>query len=138
MDISLIVTLVKRLGMAFLAFVILWHVAQHAGQRRGRAIVHVSQPDVMVDVDDRSFHVGSLTESPVVCDLEPGPHRAEVWRNGRMVGEQRFAVEAGQDIVVYPITVGAVASGPDRSADRAIDADLAVRTPRPSSDPTRD
>ncbi len=132
MDISLIATLIKRLAAVCLASVVVWHVAQHAGRKQGRAIVHVSQPDVMVEVDDRTFHVGSLKHSPVICDLDPGPHRAEGWRNGRLIGERRFEVEAGREVVVRPSAIAESAA-----AREPIRSDLAVRTNSPEPARTR-
>ena len=102
MDISLIATLARRLGAVCLALVIFWLVARHAGPQRGTAIVHVLQPNVVVAVDDRSYPVESIAQSPVVCDLEPGPHLVKVRQAGLLLGEEEFTIEAGQEVVLCP------------------------------------
>jgi len=102
MVISMIATLLKRLGAVCLAFVIFWHVTHASAPRRSRAIVHVSQPGVMVIVDHANYRIRSIAESPVICELEPGDHRAQVWRDGVMVGEEHFTVEPGKDLVLPP------------------------------------
>ena len=96
MDISLIATLARRLGAVCLALVIFWLVARHAGPQRGTAIVHVLQPNVVVAVDDRSYLVESIAQSPVVCDLEPGPHRGEGAVRRGVAGRGRVHRRGGQ------------------------------------------
>jgi hypothetical protein len=137
MIISLIATLTKRLGAVCLSFVILWHVTHHAGPRGSRAIVHVTQPDVTVEVDEQRYHVGSIMESPLVFELEPGRHVAEVWRDGELLGGESFTVEAGEEVVVSPdarqvgVAAGSQVSQPAQQANRA---GLAVESPQPKPD----
>jgi hypothetical protein len=138
MDISMIATLLKRAVAVCLAFVIFWHVTPHAAPRRGKAIVHLSQPDVLVFVDHVEYHVRSVADSPIVCDLEPGDHRLQVWRHGALLDEERFVVESGKDVVVSALahadvaTENATASRRPESAAEAIrPAGLAARIPQP-------
>src|SRR6516164_11683346 len=100
MDISLIATLLKRLGAVCLAFVIFWHITHHVPPRRGKAIVHVSQADVVLIVDQSNYRVPTSAESPIVCYLEPGKHKAQVWRHGVLLGEEHFTVEPGRERVI--------------------------------------
>jgi hypothetical protein len=123
MDISLIATLLKRLGAVCLAFVIFWHVTHHAPPRRGKAIVHVSQGDVVVIVDQLNYRVPTSSESPIVCYLEPGPHKAQVWRHGRLLGETHFAVGPGEDRVIPAF------DRPDADTDAANDRPVAAAEP---------
>jgi hypothetical protein len=110
MSTRLIVISAKYLAAACLALVVFWQVAQHAGPRRGTAIVHVSQPDTIVIIDDQRYRVESLTDSPVVCELEPGIHVAQVRRDGRVLGSESFKVESGTDVVIYPFSRPALAT----------------------------
>jgi hypothetical protein len=139
MNISLIATLMKRLGAVCLAFVILWHVAQHAGPRRGKAIVHVTRPDVVVVVDHFEHPIESIAQSPVVCDLEPGDHVAQIKHHDMLLDEQTFTIEPGQEAIVclsdhkpahsdIAEARPAPAAKPIRSAGLAID----TRRPRPN------
>lgn len=120
MNISLVATLAKRLGAVCFLLIVLWHAGRHAGLWRGRAIVHVAEPEVTVNIGARQYRVVSMRESPLVCELEPGVHMAEVWRRGKLVGQETFVVESGKDVVVYPLSrrTGAVAGGPTRPAQR--------------------
>lgn len=100
---SLIATLVKRLGAFCLVFVIAWHVTHHAGPRQGKAIVQVSRTDhVVVSVDNRLYRIDSGAQVPLVCRLDPGEHYAQVWQWGKMRGEVHFRVEPGREIVIPP------------------------------------
>jgi hypothetical protein len=139
MDISLIATLMKRLGVICFALVMFWHVAHPGGPRRGRAIVHVSRPDVVVVVDHRDYRVESVAQSPVVCDLEPGEHMAQARRGEVLLDEQIFTIEPGKEAIVrlsdhrpahadVAKARSAPTSNPIKSTDLAID----TRRPRPN------
>jgi hypothetical protein len=123
MDISLVATLLKRLGAVCLAFVIFWHVTHHVPPRRGKAIVHVSQGDVVVIVDQMFCRVPTFAESPIVCYLEPGKHKAQVWRHGVMLGEEHFTVEPGKDLVIPAF------DRPDADTDATNDRSVAAAEP---------
>ena len=135
MDISLVATLVKRLGAVCLAFVILWHVAQHAGPRRGKAIVHVTRPDVAVVVDQREYRLESIAQSPVVCELEPGEHVARIWHGEAILDEQTFTIEPGKAEIVClsdhkPARTNIAKARPAPAAEPIRSADLAIDTRR--------
>jgi hypothetical protein len=140
MVISLIATTVKRLGAVCLAFVVLWHVARHAGPQVGQAIVHVPRPGVIVSIDNRSYRIDSIEDSPVVCELAPGVHTVKVERDVLLLGDEDFTVEAGKQVVLYPIArpmaVQAVASrGPGSvpASGSARPAALGHRIPKPAA-----
>jgi hypothetical protein len=141
MNISLIAVLLKRLVAACLTCVILWHVAHRAGPHRGKAIVHVTQPDVIVKVDGQRYHVGSIAESPLACELEPGRHEVELWERGVLTDEESFTIEAGRDVILCP---GARATGVRSTGDRPagttkviVPHGLAVRAQRPNAGDAR-
>ena len=143
MDISLIATLAKRVGAVCLAMVIFWHVVRHAGPRQGTAIVHVPQSNVVVAVDDQSYHVESIAQSPLVCDLEPGSHVVKLRHGGLLLGEEDFTVEAGKEVVVCPFhrleAAAAAASGGSESRPEAIGPPgLMVRAAARARTPLRD
>ena len=102
MLISLIATTIKRLGAVCLVFVIVWHVARHIDPRQGKAIVHAPRPGVLVSIDHLTFPVSTTAESPVVCSLDPGYHFVKVVWDGVILGEQRFTVEPGGEVVLGP------------------------------------
>jgi len=135
MTISLIATLLKRLGAVCLAFLIFWHASHHASPWRGKAIVHVSEVGhVLVAVDQKLYRVDSLADAPVICDLEPGPHVAQVWLRGVLRGEEHFTIEPGKEVVIAPFDHPAIEGAPnsDRpepAAQMAPGAGLAVRIP---------
>jgi hypothetical protein len=136
MDISLIATLIKRMGAVCLAFVILWHVAQHAGPRRGKAIVHVTRPDVAVVVDHLAYRLDSIAQSPLVCELDPGEHVARIWHGESILDEQTFTVESGNDAIVClsdhkPAHTDIAEARPSPTAKPIRSAGLAVHSRRP-------
>ena len=75
--------LARRAGAFLLVGIILWYVVEHCGSTNGQAIVHVSMPEVDVTVDDATYRVESLRESPIVCELRPGRHTVRMLRYGR-------------------------------------------------------
>ena len=79
---------------------ILWQVVIHIGPQYGIAYVHVSTPNVDVMVDDERYHIESLWETPIVCELSPGSHVLRMYRSGRLVYEENFSLGVGQDIVL--------------------------------------
>lgn len=90
----------KRLGALILATVVLWPVAMQRGQSNGQAIVHVSTTNVDVAVDDAVYHIESLYQTPVVCELRPGCHVARLLREGQVVYEEEFTITTGEDTIL--------------------------------------
>jgi hypothetical protein len=90
----------KGLGAFGLGGAILWHVAVHCGPQNGIAYVHVSTPNVEVMVDDVEYHVETLWETPLVCELSPGPHRLRMIRKGKTVFEEGFSLGVGKELVL--------------------------------------
>src|SRR3954470_21302857 len=92
--------LARRVGALLLGSIILWQVAQHSGLQRGRAIVHVAMPQADVMLDDASYSVETLWETPIVCDLRPGRHTVRMLRSGRIIYEEDFTIAAGQELIL--------------------------------------
>lgn len=97
---TLCLTLAKRVGAFLLGAIVLWHVAEHCGATRGRAIVHVAVPRVDLMVDEVRYSVDSLWETPIVCDLRPGRHTVQMLRNGRVLYREEFTIGGGEEIVL--------------------------------------
>jgi hypothetical protein len=134
MNLSWIAALVKGVGAVCLTFVVLWHVVPHAGPRRGKAIVHVPQTGVILEVDDLSYHVGPREESPVVCEVEPGRHLAIIRESGRLLWAESFVVEAGEEVVLradYHLAGAAAKGQRPLPAQEVKPASLAVHSGRP-------
>jgi hypothetical protein len=79
---------------------ILWQVAEHSGSTNGQVIVHVTMLQVHVEVDDATYWVESLGETPIVCDLGPGRHQMRMLRNGRVLYQEEFTLAAGESRVL--------------------------------------
>jgi hypothetical protein len=123
MAISMIASLLKRVVAICLAFVIFWHITHHdrpAAARTGRAIVNVPASNVRVILDLREFAVGSPAESPLVCELEPGVHRARVLRGAVLLAEESFEVQPGREVEITPYRgddgAGGAAGAPELAA----------------------
>jgi hypothetical protein len=92
--------LCKASCAALLGGAILWEVAIHCGPPRGTIYVHVSGGYGDLEVDDATYRVRSLLESPVVCELEPGRHSMRMLRDGAVVFEDEFSLDPGEEIVM--------------------------------------
>jgi hypothetical protein len=90
----------KPVGALLLGGVILWQVAGHAGPPNGRVLVHASTTPVDIVVDDHIYRVEDLDHSPVVCELRPGPHTAQMVRDGQVLYREEFSVKAGEEVVL--------------------------------------
>jgi hypothetical protein len=90
----------KPIGALLLGGFILWRVALHAGPPTGRALVHVSTTPADVSVNDDVYHVESLYQTPVVCELKPGRHTARMMQGGRLLYHEDFRIVAGEDVVL--------------------------------------
>jgi hypothetical protein len=92
--------LARRAGALLLGGMILWQVAVHAGPPDGRALVHASTAPVDIVVDDHVYRVEDWSHTPVVCELRPGPHTAQMVRDGQVLYREEFSVKAGEDVIL--------------------------------------
>jgi hypothetical protein len=90
----------KRVGGLLLGSLVLWQVAEHAGPSNGRAIVHLSTTPANLTVDDALYHVESLEQTPIVCELKPGRHKARMLRDEQVVYEEEFTIVAGEEVIL--------------------------------------
>ncbi len=90
----------KRAGAVVLGGAILWQVSLRCGAMTGQAVVHVSMPNVVIAVDDATYWVETLWETPIVCDLPPGRHTVRMHRSGRVVYEEEFTLATGQEVIL--------------------------------------
>jgi hypothetical protein len=95
-----LVAFVKGVGAVCLGSLVLWQVAQHSGATRGTAIVHVFESHVVVSLDDRDYPVNTVYESPLLCEVRAGRHVLKLKRGDRVVYNEEFSVEAGQEVVL--------------------------------------
>ena len=92
--------LIKGIVGLALATVILSQVAEHSGPSNGTAYVHVTSPEVDVLIDGWRYHVKSLWDSPIVCELRPGTHTLQMVRNGSILYEEEFKLRASEEVVL--------------------------------------
>jgi hypothetical protein len=97
---SLPLALVKGAMMFVLGGAILCQVVQQCGRGTGVVYVHVTTPDVDVTIDDATFHLHSLEESPIVCDLLPGGHVLRMLRGERVLFDEEFMLGPGEERVM--------------------------------------
>ena len=95
----LLATTKAVVGLA-LGSAILWQVAMHSGPPNGTAYIHVASDQVDVIVDKTTFHVASRWALPIVCELRPGKHTLQMTRNGKMLYEEEFSLNAGGEVVL--------------------------------------
>jgi hypothetical protein len=120
---SMILAIAKGIGALGLGSVILWQVAIRSGCQNCVAYVHVSTPNVEVMVDDMEYHVETLWETPLVCELRPGRHVLRMSRSGRVLYEEEFTLGKEEEIVLTawepPSEKPAVTMLPDVSLNQA-------------------
>lgn len=91
---------VKTIAVLVLGGAVLWQVGAHSGPPNGIAYVHVTTPQLDVTVDDEPYHVETLLNSPIVCELRPGKHVLRMKRNGKTLYEEEFTLRSGAEIVL--------------------------------------
>ncbi len=120
---SLIFALGKVIGALGLGGLILWQVVIHIGPQYGIAYVHVPKPNVDVMVDDERYHIETIWDTPIVCELSPGPHVLSMSRSGRVVYEENFSLGVGQEVVLTawepPSEIPALAALPNHLMKKA-------------------
>jgi hypothetical protein len=97
---SLAVGTIKGLSALALGGAILWQVHEHCGLVKCVAYVHVVPPAVDVTIDGQTYWVETLWDSPIVCELRPGRHLLRMLRSERVLFEQEFTLDAGQEVVL--------------------------------------
>jgi hypothetical protein len=63
-------------------------------------VVHVTEPDVEVRIDDVTYVIRGMTHDPIECLLSPGAHRLVMSRAGVVLFDEPFVVERGRDLVL--------------------------------------
>ena len=98
---SVLMVVGKVVGSVGLAGAILWFVVVHSGSPACRAYVHVPQPDADVVVDEVvRYHIATVYDSPVEFELRAGRHKLQMIRNSRVVYEEYFSLDAGEQTVL--------------------------------------
>jgi hypothetical protein len=92
--------LTKCVGAVALAAAVFWETAERSGGETSEIVVHVMAEAVEVIVDDSRFWVAERLQQPIVSQLRPGRHELRMIRDGRVVYEEPFVVERGQDRVL--------------------------------------
>jgi len=97
---SFVFGMVKGIGALALGGVILWQVIQHCDSTKGIAYVHVRKSQVNVTVDDETYWVETLWDTPIVCELRPGRHMLRMLQSERVLFEEEFTLDPGQEVVL--------------------------------------
>jgi hypothetical protein len=79
---------------------VLWWVARHAGPNQGTALIHVTEPDVVVCVGDRTFLITDRRNAPIECDLPAGRHTLSMKRFGETLYQEDFELERGGEVIL--------------------------------------
>jgi hypothetical protein len=97
---SFLIAAMKAIGGLALGPIVLWQVAIHSGPPNGIAYIHVSAPGVELLVDDLGYHVESLEDSPITCELRPGNHVLRMEQNGKTLFTEEFTLRSGDEVVL--------------------------------------
>ena len=97
-----VLTVVGRvMGSVGLGGSIFWLVYTHSGSPSCIACVHVPRPDVDVVIDEVArYHIATIYDSPVEFELRAGRHKLQMMRNSRVVYEEYFSLDAGEQTVL--------------------------------------
>jgi hypothetical protein len=79
---------------------VLFWVAQHSGPSTATVVVHVTETDVVVNLDSQTFRVDEYTGIPIVCELPAGKHRLTMTHGEDVVHDEIFALEGGEDRIL--------------------------------------
>lgn len=63
-------------------------------------VIHVTEADVDIFVDDRAFRIGARRHAPLVVDLPPGEHILSMSRGDATLYEERFTLLSGTGAVL--------------------------------------
>jgi hypothetical protein len=97
---TVLTAMTKGVGALGLGCTALGYVAEQAGPRECRAVIHVTEADVDVWVDGLSYRVDSWRDSPILCPLRPGHHALRMCRGGQTLYEETFTLRRGDDVVL--------------------------------------
>jgi hypothetical protein len=97
---SLAFAAAKAAGAIILGGAIIWEVALHCGPPRGTVYVHVAGGVGDVTIDESTYHVRTLWESPIVRELQPGRHSVRMSRDGQCVFEEDISINPGEEIML--------------------------------------
>ena len=97
---ALVLAAAKPLAAIILGGAIIWEVAVHCGPSLGTVYVHVTGGDGDVMIDEETYHVTALEDSPIVRELRPGRHVVRMARDGRNVFQQEISIASGEEIVL--------------------------------------
>jgi hypothetical protein len=97
---SALARLLRGLGSCVLAGVALTWVASHAGSREGVALVHVTEPDVVVIVGDSVYEIAGCRYTPLRCTLPAGRHELRMYRDGELLHSEGFRLRGGEERVL--------------------------------------
>lgn len=98
--VSRVIRLAFEGGVCVLAGTMLWWIAAQAGESTGTVTVHVTTPDVVVEVGDVTFKVGSNNYTPFVCELPTGEHQITMRRGNTVLYSDTFKLEGGEDQIL--------------------------------------
>jgi hypothetical protein len=90
----------KGMGALLLGGTLLWRISQCCGTQQCEVVVHVMEDQVDVWIDESSYYVENVWDTPIVCKLAPGNHRLRLFRGERILNEQEFILEPGQDAIL--------------------------------------
>ena len=100
LDHSFLFRLAKCVGAVAIAAAVFRETAESSGGEDSEIVVHVMVKGVEVLVDDSQFWISDGLQSPIVCHVRSGRHELRMIRDGRVVYEEIFVVERGEDRVL--------------------------------------
>jgi hypothetical protein len=98
--IALISNLLRAMAACVLGGGVLWWVVEHAGPAQGTVVVHVTEADVTLSIDDDDFRIEGWLLKPIECTLPAGSHILRMKRGGRLLYKESFVLERGEEKIL--------------------------------------
>ncbi|WZO99036.1 hypothetical protein EP7_000628 [Isosphaeraceae bacterium EP7] len=96
MSYKLISAGVRAAGALLLGGVILWQVAERSVPPGGETVIHVTEAEVDVFLDDSHYRVDTQVDSPIVRELAPGWHTLRMMKDGEVLYDRPFEIVRGE------------------------------------------
>lgn len=91
---------VKAMTSLVMGLLLLGFMVERAGPQNGSVVIHVTEPDVLITIDDWTERVEGWAGAPLSVDLPKGAHTLVMSRDGVELDRQEIMITVGGSLVV--------------------------------------
>ena len=92
--------LIKTMATLALAAVVFAWVVQNSGSPYGNVVVHVTEANVEITLDDFRILIRERRSTPITLQLPPGQHCLRMIRDQQTLYEERFILKRDEEVVL--------------------------------------